>query len=239
MYFTDVIREHALRDMPNECCGLIFQENGFYIARPVENVYEPSKDRPERFRMPVNDVLSAIRSKALIAYYHSHTSDSSAFSLTDMAVANEFGLPAYLYCVGTDEFRLYEPTGQKPGLISRPYVPMLYTCVSAVIDWFKEKYDIDLPEIEYTEADAISGRRIASGIAEYFKNDFKPVSKVRPGDIPLMLIKTHNYPNHVGVITPEGELFHHLYQKKSRIESFDGYYKKCSSVVFRYKNFLK
>lgn len=239
MLFTDQIREHALKDAPNEACGFIFRENGAYIARPCTNVCQlPAENPAKAFRMPDNEVLSALRSKALVGLYHSHTNDFKEFGEADIKVSETLELPSYLFLVPSNQFKVYYPKGQKIPLLGRPYVPFIHDCIEVVRDFFKETHGIDSPRLNYAIGEEFTGKK--NGIADYFTEmGCKPVSIARENDIVLMMIRCHNFPNHVGVLMKENMLLHHPYGRSSTTDPYNGFWKKCTSGIFRHPQFLK
>ena len=84
----DEIVAHALRDAPNECCGMIAVRDGVAEAvYPVENV----EASPLRFEMDGDGQYRAWseidRSGADVAIYHSHTRSPAFPSPTDINMA--------------------------------------------------------------------------------------------------------------------------------------------------------
>jgi len=82
----DRIIEHARRDAPNECCGLIGSRDGVASSvRPARNVaaspYRFEVDGPELFRL-----LEEVEADEheLGAIYHSHTRSAPEPSQTDV-----------------------------------------------------------------------------------------------------------------------------------------------------------
>ncbi len=237
MNFTDQIKNHALEDAPNEACGLVFGASGVFTAVPYPNSHLPEKERTAAFRIDEKSVLAALKSKMLIGIYHSHTDDMEDFSDTDKAISEEFQIPSYLYLVKSDKFKVFNPSGNRPPLIGRPYIPFVYDCITAVRDWYREKLGIESNEPEYTQEECVTGK--ITGIPEYFlSHGCKPVSKVRENDVVCMMIRCHAAPNHMGVILPDGTMFHHMYNRVSQVVPYGGIWQRCTSLIFRHPKFL-
>jgi proteasome lid subunit RPN8/RPN11 len=84
----DEIVEHAVRDAPNECCGVVaFREGVATVVYPAENLAAS----PFRFEIgpQMADLFDAIdeRGDVLGAIYHSHTRSEPYPSQTDVNFA--------------------------------------------------------------------------------------------------------------------------------------------------------
>lgn len=87
--FCDAIVEHARRDAPNECCGVIATRGGSAVAvHPAENVAAS----PFRFEIDGRELLRLVTAiedagDQLGAIYHSHTRSEAFPSQTDVNFA--------------------------------------------------------------------------------------------------------------------------------------------------------
>jgi proteasome lid subunit RPN8/RPN11 len=94
----DALVAHALRDRPNECCGLLIARDGVIEeAFPARNVHE----RPTRFLIDPHDHFAALRHARasggeVAGAYHSHPTGPPTPSATDRAEMND---PSLLYVV--------------------------------------------------------------------------------------------------------------------------------------------
>ncbi len=84
----DEIVAHAIRDAPNECCGLVLGRDGAATtARALENLAAS----PFRFDIDGRDLLSVAFAEEdeeqLLAIYHSHTRSDPYPSQTDVNFA--------------------------------------------------------------------------------------------------------------------------------------------------------
>lgn len=85
----DVIVDHARRDAPNECCGVVATRDGVVVAvHPAENVAAS----PLRFEIDSLELLRLVtaiedRGEDLGAIYHSHTRSPAFPSQTDVNFA--------------------------------------------------------------------------------------------------------------------------------------------------------
>jgi [CysO sulfur-carrier protein]-S-L-cysteine hydrolase len=102
----DEIVEHARRDAPNECCGLVGVRDGeAFAVIPAAN----SEASPFRFNIDGRELFQAIQSIEaaggdLGAVYHSHTRSDPVPSQTDITfAANWPGLEWIIVGLACDE----------------------------------------------------------------------------------------------------------------------------------------
>jgi proteasome lid subunit RPN8/RPN11 len=94
----EVMREHAIRDFPDECCGFLYGFDGEHgriieLAVPVENKKEGDKKR--RFEISAIDYMKAEQyalknQKTLLGVYHSHPQHPAIASEHDLKQAMPF-----------------------------------------------------------------------------------------------------------------------------------------------------
>lgn len=93
----ETIAEHARREFPRECCGLLIGRDGrIDEARPARNCAE---DQSRRYEIDPREHLNEIKrlrgtARAVVGAYHSHPRSSAAPSASDRAEA--FGDFIYL-----------------------------------------------------------------------------------------------------------------------------------------------
>lgn len=105
----DKIYEHALKEYPDECCGIItgnYDKQTVHICENIQNMMhaeDPARfprdartayviDRSEFDRI----ILSSIRKdEEVIAFYHSHAEHEAYFSEEDVAAQTVFGEPEF------------------------------------------------------------------------------------------------------------------------------------------------
>lgn len=85
----DEMIQHARRDYPNECCGVIAGKEGKAVR-----IYPTCNEEksPVRYRIPAQELFEALkdiesRSWYLIGMYHSHTHTEAYPSPTDVRLA--------------------------------------------------------------------------------------------------------------------------------------------------------
>lgn len=95
---VDEMVEHARRDLPNECCGMVGGRDGdattFYAL-------ENAEASPFRYSISPQDLFQTMRvieeaGEELVAIYHSHTKSEAYPSQTDVNLA---GWPNAIYLI--------------------------------------------------------------------------------------------------------------------------------------------
>lgn len=95
---VDEMVEHARRDLPNECCGMVGGRDG--AATTVYSL-ENAEASPFRYSIAPDDLFQTIRKieeagEELVAIYHSHTKSEAYPSQTDVNLA---GWPDAVYLI--------------------------------------------------------------------------------------------------------------------------------------------
>ena len=99
------IRWHALDEYPNECCGIIVEQNDMSICINCDNV---SVDKQLTFEISGKDYLKAKSIGDIKAYYHSHPNDKiGKFSPCDKAISKSHGVPMILFSMLNNKFIEY------------------------------------------------------------------------------------------------------------------------------------
>jgi len=101
------IKKHSLEEYPNECCGLII-ENDEKKQSPYrcKNI---SDQKNKNFEIDAESYLKASELGEIKAYYHSHPDDNDDFSGADRISSRSHGLPIIMYFLKGNEFFIYEP----------------------------------------------------------------------------------------------------------------------------------
>jgi len=98
------IKKHALRELPNECCGIIIKKNNEIDVAECKNV---AHNKKELFEISPKDYLKASKTGSIEGYYHSHTENNFDLSGADKAVRISHKIPLIMYSVVKDEFMEY------------------------------------------------------------------------------------------------------------------------------------
>src|SRR3990167_7894567 len=110
------IKNHALKESPRECGGLISYRNGNVVITECEN----QSVNDHRFVIDLIDYLKATKLGKIIACYHSHI-ENEQFSEFDKMNSNLHRLKYILYCIKTGTFLEYEPNNYVFSYIGKPF----------------------------------------------------------------------------------------------------------------------
>jgi len=225
------IKEHALRDAPNEACGFIYINDKSILAFPCKNI---SAEPTEEFEIEQDDYFECLRNGQIVGVYHS--SAGSAFSEADIFHANEWPLPLYLYSLNEDCFKSYIPKNYAVDYLGRPFIWGQYDCYSIVRDYYRREFNVYLKDYDCDETFE-NGRRL--DIVENFENEgfvkFEDFSNIKSGDV--LLFKCGNE-YHVGIYVDGNKFLHQPLRSQSRIEAIDGYWAKNLIGVLKHETRL-
>ena len=104
----DYIKEHSLKEKPNECCGLIINNGDKNFAFKCKNI---APQKRVNFRIDPLDYIEGTKLGNITAYYHSHPDDNpenKKFSKSDILVSRSQRLPLIMYYIKGDEFFTYD-----------------------------------------------------------------------------------------------------------------------------------
>ncbi|HBG06331.1 MAG: hypothetical protein A2075_12235 [Geobacteraceae bacterium GWC2_58_44] len=228
------IRDHALRDLPNEACGFILNADGNEKVFPVRNMH----DKPaESFAVHPGDYLEAKRAGTLLALYHSHPAGPAAATRIDTLACNRSGLVWYVYSVPDETVSKIVPAGRAP-LHGRPFVWGVYDCWTLVYDYYQEKLGITLPDWEPYEEDFWEkGKNYY--VERYAQFGFVPVQDLRCHDVLLMQLGGRvKMPIHSGIYQSNGTLLHHVPGRLSTSDVYGDYLRSMTNLVLRHGSLL-
>ena len=144
-----IIREHALLESPNECCGLIISDK-----RGKEEVFKcgnVSKTPELTFKIKTEDYVKASRAGKVIATYHSHSNGIDAFSEFDKFNSNNHKLIYYLYCISKNLFLKYDPNQEFNSYIGRTFRIGESDCFTLMRDFYNNELSIPIKDYHRAE----------------------------------------------------------------------------------------
>lgn len=231
MLFELQIRSHA-RETPNlEVCGLVVRElDGKLIAVPTPNI----ADNPaESFRIPPVPFLKSKLSGDLVGYYHSHPNSGVEASPHDIEVADEIGLPAFIFSVPDDLLGVYIPKSYRLPLVGRKFCPLVADCVTLVWDYYARVLDVALPFLPRTQADYYRGvdfdfRHLLEAA------NVRIVHSPEPNDVIAMNLYGSRRANHLAVYLGGNRILHQTGERLSLVEVYGGTWEKATNHIFRH-----
>jgi len=238
-YIKEQVKAHAMREYPNECCGLIVVSNaGVVTVFPCKN---EAKNAKGRFSIDPRQEDEAEQFGEIVAFYHSHMDEvadpaRNKFSREDLDIAYESCRPALLYVYPQDEWHYVMPDTYEPApLHGRPFVWGIWDCYCSVRDWFlvnrKVKlHDFFAPEEGNLKADFGYEKHIAE--LKYLEE--VPLEQLAEGDIIIFKINSQ-FCNHSAIYLGHNKFFHQPINKMSSVATLDERYLKYIAKTLRYK----
>lgn len=219
------IREAAAASSDRETCGFVLTDGSVIevanIADDPVNCFEIS---PAAYA--ANEQLG------IAGIWHSHL-DLCAFSPKDQEVLVADPMPWAIYCLANGQFVQCNPGAPAP-FLGRPFVYGIYDCYSLVSDMLQEM-GVQMPSWsrgfygEWNEPLFAPFDTEASSVG-------MPVSigEQRRGDILLFNLGDHQgHTDHVGVFLDDKQFLHHPAERRSRVDSFGGWWSRRLRMVVR------
>jgi proteasome lid subunit RPN8/RPN11 len=226
--------EHALAEAPREACGLVVVIKGRERYWPCQNL-APTAD--DFFLLDPADYADAEDAGEVVAVFHSHPKTPATPSDADRLGCTKSGLRWYIVNPGTLAWAEIAPSDYKAPLIGRQWVWSISDCWTLVRDWYKETWDLDLPDWErpldmdgFTTNPMFDGCWKEAGFVEV------PLETMQVGDAILMSLDGSSGLNHVAVYVGEQQILHHIRGRLSSRDIFGGYYQKQTGRVLRHSS---
>ena len=205
------VKDHALRDAPNEACGFISVNSfGDVTVLPCENM---ARNKTNRFAIDPRKNIEAEKLGHVAAFYHSHCSDIldksvDRFSSEDLDTSYESCIPALLYVQASDSWHYSQPTTYEPApLLGRPFVGGIWDCYSIVRDYHKMNNKVSMGY--YFPPDNPSSMCNFGYEENLSKENFHEIdlAEATTGDVFLFKIRS-NFINHCGVYLGDNQFIH-------------------------------
>jgi proteasome lid subunit RPN8/RPN11 len=226
--------EHALAEAPREACGLVVVIKGRERYWPCQNL-APTAD--DFFLLDPADYADAEDAGEVVAVFHSHPKTPATPSDADRLGCTKSGLRWYIVNPGTLAWAEIAPSDYKAPLIGRQWVWSISDCWTLVRDWYKETWDLDLPDWErpldmdgFTTNPMFDGCWKEAGFVEV------PLETMQVGDAILMSLDGSSGLNHVAVYVGEQQILHHIRGRLSSRDIYGGYYQKQTGRVLRHSS---
>lgn len=207
---VEMLREHALRDHPQEALGYV-QADGSYV--PLPNV---SPDAERSAFIETSRMAALISSGQLRALCHSHPGGPDCPSENDMRAQVELEVPFVIVSTNgeasTPPFAWGDQLLDDRELIGLPFRHAVDDCYALIRRWWLQERGVLLPDyarnwewwLDKTPGEKDLYRR-------YFADaGFREVDRSAPreGDVWLAAIRSE-VPNHAGVYLDGGLALHH------------------------------
>lgn len=203
------IKQHALRDYPNECYGIL-TDVGY---KPLENISPSPKTSAWSDGVELTKYLASGNLRALV---HSHPDGPNAPSEADMRGQEELDAPWII--VSTNGSACLEPfiwgdsLRDERDLVGRKFQHGVDDCYALIRAWYKQERDTLLGDYPRNWEWWIESTQGEKNLYEkYFSNEgFTSVdsSTMEVGDVWLATIRS-KVPNHAGIYIGGGLMIHH------------------------------
>lgn len=227
---TEVIN-HARRELPRECCGLIIVFKGRFKYIPCHN---DANDNNE-FSINPQDFARAEDLGEIVYIVHSHPNTPNKPSVVDLVNIEKTNLPWLIVNPHNGEYTVTKPSGYIAPLIGRQFFPGVLDCYTIIQDYYKQHLNIILPHWPREDNWWLIGKNYYLDC--YAASGFSLVTDgtIKPYDLVLMNLGT-SVVNHGGIIMPDGTLLHHAQGRLSSRDVYSGYYRNITSHVIRHKD---
>jgi proteasome lid subunit RPN8/RPN11 len=221
---------HAQIEFPRESCGLVVIIKGKEHYRPCRNLAE----RHTQFILDPKDYQLCEDEGDITAVVHSHPNLSAKPSQADLVGCEFSGLPWYIVSLPSGIWERIEPTGYQAPLIGREFTHGVLDCYSLVQDFYREKFNIELPN--YDRADEWWKKGQDLYMVHFQEAGFDPIdaSEIQAGDVLLMQIHS-KVVNHAAIYLGGDLMLHHAMNRLSCREVWGGWWKKNTRLVVRYR----
>lgn len=232
------IRAHAITEYPKESCGLIIVFKGREKYIPCRNAMMSPM---EHFKITGEERAEAEDMGDVVAYVHSHPNMPARPSEADKVMCEASGLRSHIVHVSvedgaveptTGELVTLEPQGYEAPYTQRQFVHGVMDCYALVKDYYKRDLGIELPEYDRDDKWWDRGQNLY--LDNFAAAGCVRVDDLQVGDIILMQVKS-KVPNHAGVYLGDGLILHHVYNRLSSRDIYDGYWQEVTVMYLRHK----
>jgi len=234
------IREHALRESPKECCGLLVEEGSeLELYRCPNHSEKPTS----HFYISAPHYLRASRRGNISAVYHSHTSANENFSDNDKKNSSAHQTSFILYNTIKNSFFCYDPTKNKTLQINKNFEIGKADCYTLVKDYYKklginlegtnsfgDDWHLKKPELIH-ELFNLNKTNPSLPIEELHRN-----THLKKHDVLVFELRKGSGPSHVGVYLGEGILYHHPRNRYPTTEILQNQYFEKLYKIYRHKD---
>ena len=232
-----LIKEQSLREIPNECCGLILNINNELKVFPCKNI---SLNPEHNFEIDTKEYLAAALTGDITACYHSHCGEITNFSIFDKANSNNHNLIYILYSCSDNNFLIYIPNSDLDKYTGREFKINSNDCLSLARDYYKKELNINIGNYNYGENWIKNSTNFFD--TEYEKEGFAKISdgysdKIKKHDICFIKhLKDFPHATHILVYLGGNLVLHHKRGGNSVVENYDDSLKRKTMMIVRHKN---
>lgn len=228
------IREHAQKEYPRECCGVVIVKKGKAEYVPCRNIATTAN---EHFILSPEDYANAEDMGDIIAIVHSHPDTLPWPSEADKVSCEVSGLEWRIVNVTKDGAGMiysFKPNGFVLPLVGRQFVHGVVDCFTLIRDFYAREMKVELPNFDREDNWWNKGQNLY--IDNFEAAGFYQVRKPeKVGDVILMTIRSPK-PNHGAVYIGDGKILQHMYNRLSTRDVYGGYWQENTHIVLRHKD---
>ena len=227
----DQIIEHAHKEYPRECCGLLVIYRGREVYIPCRNIGVGT----DNFVIHPEDYAAADQLGEIVGVVHSHPNLSPEPSQADRVACEASGLPWHIVSIPNATWAEVYPNGYKAPLVGREWSHGVLDCYAIIRDWYDQERGIKLPDFERHDDWWHHGGNLY--LENYEKAGFRRVlnEPLEVGDVIIMQVQSP-VPNHAAVYIGDDMILHHVQNRLSTRDIYGGYWRKNTSHIVRYEN---
>lgn len=245
---------HAQDVYPNECCGLIIDEDYY----PCDNV---APNPTEHFEIDPKDFARAESMGQIQAIVHSHPNGNAEPSEIDRVQMSIHGIDwvicAFGYHAGGKEYfdvKCHKPKAYQAPLLGREYYHGVQDCYSLVQDYYSRELDITLPSFARSDDWWENPNHEPLYENNFTKAGFEVVNDTpKKHDVILCRVGRTHHVNHALIYLGDGKLksettpdcvgnaliLHHPHGGLSVREIYGENWQRRTALIIRHKEFIK
>lgn len=232
------IKQHSLKDFPNEACGFIVSDNeGKFKCISCKNI---SKHPETCFEIsPLDFVKIKYFNKKMHYIYHSHPNENIEFTEKDIKCSENLNLPIILYNIMHEVFKIYTPVTVSYDLVGRYFEYKKYDCFTLVRDFYLKKLNSDI--VGAGKYDDVVKELGTFDVKKVFldnliNTNLKIVENKNDIDTyDILLLDGYYKSSHFAVYLGQDKILHQPRYSLSKIEDYSGFYKNRTDLIFRLK----
>lgn len=232
-HVIQAIRDHAAREYPRECCGVVLRVDGREEYVPCTNRAEGT----DQFVMDHREFAAAEDRGEVLAIVHSHPNLPPMPSEADRVGCEKSGVPWLIMNWPTGEYVEMAPCGHVSPLLGRPFAHGVLDCYALIRDYYQQELGIELPDFDRRSEWWLKGDNLY--LDNFGKAGFVavPTEDLRHHDVVLMQVAAP-VPNHAAIFLEQGEILQHCIGRLSGKDVYGGYWRRVTVKVLRHKDLL-
>lgn len=200
--------EHAEQEFPNESCGIVVEDK--YIRYENDAV-----DKEEHFAINNIQYFRYYQQEVIQYIVHSHNNNDSA-TVSDQEMYEDKRIPHIILNLRHGQFAELFYLGVWTHFIDRPFHFGVWDCLQLVYDYYKGKFDIELPnpprDITFISNNHLFFEEYLHELTQMEQVD---LDSLREDDV---LFYTHGGRIiHVGIFVSDDKVLHHWLNQKSAL----------------------